>query len=362
MAFRSRVRLLGIPRSTNSAKTHPEVGSVIALSIEQEGATAEERRMDSQRVDKEKNNKLGIRNSKLLGCKLYISESRNRAAMDAIERAAKVDPEAAIVNKFEDRDYNRARYTLVSYIVHDGATGITYTPLRQTLLSMVEAALAAINLQAHLGAHPRLGVVDHISFHPLAQASLEDAAQVAKLTAADIGNGLQVPVFLYEAAHPNNRALDAIRREFGYYRPNFRGSQWAGWALPEVLPEKPDEGPSRVDPAKGMTVIGASPWMETYNVPILSTDISVARRIARQVSARGGGLPMVQTIGLVHGDDAVEVACMLLDPARVGAERVQSMVEMLAAEEGLDVEKGYFTDFSQEMIIERYMKLVSMDN
>jgi hypothetical protein len=32
---------------------------------------------------------------------------------------------------------------------------------------------------------------------------------------------------------------------------------------------------------------------------------------------------------------------------------------MLAAQEGLDVEKGYFTDLSPEMIVEQYMNLIS---
>jgi len=127
----------------------------------------------------------------LICCKLYISESRNSMALDSIERAARHDPEAVIVNKFEDRAYNRVRYTLVSYIVHDGASGTVYSPMRQTLLAMVEAAYAAIDLGMHSGAHPRFGVVDHICFHPLAQATLEEAAMVAKLAASDMGNELQ---------------------------------------------------------------------------------------------------------------------------------------------------------------------------
>ncbi|KAL5986877.1 hypothetical protein ACLOJK_015211 [Asimina triloba] len=301
------------------------------------------------------------KNSMLVCCKLYISESRNMAALERIEQAAKLDPEAIIMNKFEDRAYNRVRYTLVSYIVHDCGSGATYSPMQRTLFDMVQAAYGAINLELHLGAHPRIGVVDHICFHPLARASLEEAAHLAKLVAADIGNMLQVPVFLYEAAHPSGKTLDSIRRELGYFRPNFMGNQWAGWALPEVLPEKPDEGPVHATRARGITIIGASPWVENYNVPILSTDVAAARRIARAVSARGGGLPGVQALALVHGEETTEIACMLLEPNRVGADRVQGRVELLAAEEGLDAEKGYFTDFSQEMIVENYMKLVSAD-
>lgn len=96
-----------------------------------------------------------------------------------------------VTNKFEDRAYNRARFTLVSYVVHDSTGTAIYSPLQQTVVAMVEAAYAAINLELHSGAHPRLGVVDDIVFHPLARASLDEAAWLAKAVAADIGSRFQ---------------------------------------------------------------------------------------------------------------------------------------------------------------------------
>ncbi|KAF5481208.1 hypothetical protein F2P56_001877 [Juglans regia] len=308
-----------------------------------------------------KDKKKTIDQSSLLCCKLFISESRNHAALDAIERAGRLDPETVIVNKFPDRAYNRVRYTLVSYVMHDITGSAIYSPLQQTILAMAEAAFGAIDLETHSGAHPRLGVVDDILLHPLARASMDEAAWLARAVAADIGNRFQVPVYLYAAAHPTGKALDTIRRELGFYRPNFMGNQWAGWTMPEILSENPDEGPTMVSQARGITMIGARPWVALYNIPIMSTDVSAARRIARMVSARGGGLPTVQTLGLVHGEDSTEIACMLLEPNQIGADRVQNQVEMLAAEEGLDVEKGYFTDSSPEMIVDKYMNLISAE-
>ncbi|KAI3951644.1 hypothetical protein MKW92_020349 [Papaver armeniacum] len=294
--------------------------------------------------------------SMLLGCKLYISESRNLAALDSIERAAALHRETVIMDKFEDRVYNRVRYTLVSYVIYDSSTDSPiYSPLQQTVLAMVEAAYQAINLEHHSGAHPTLGVVDGICFHPLGREKLEEAAWLAKLVARDISNQLQ-------AANPTGKTLDAIRRDLGYFRPNYMGSQWAGWALPEVLNENPDEGPTQVPRARGIVIIGASPWVRTFNIPVMSTDVSITRRIACKVSARGGGIPTVQAIGLVHGEDSTEIACYLLEPNRVRADLMQNQIGLLAAEEGLDVEKGYFTDYSPEMILEKYKKLVSKIN
>ncbi|KAK8627202.1 hypothetical protein V6N13_134821 [Hibiscus sabdariffa] len=297
----------------------------------------------------------------LICCKIFFSECRSREPLDAIERAAGLDPETVVVSKFEDRAYNRTRFTLVSYVVHDSTGSAIYSPLQQTVIAMVEAAYGTINLELHSGTHPRLGTVDDIVLHPLARASLDEAAWLAKAIAADIGNRFHVPVFLFGAAHPTGRALDTIRRELGYYRPNAMGNQWAGWTLPETLSVHPDEGPTHVSRARGITMIGACPWVGLYNVPIMTADVSVARRIARMVSARGGGLPTVQSLGLVHGEDSIEIACILLEPNQVGADRVQSQVEMLAAQEGLDVEQGYFTDSSPEMIVDKYLSLISGD-
>ncbi|XP_012088348.1 formimidoyltransferase-cyclodeaminase isoform X1 [Jatropha curcas] len=286
-------------------------------------------------------------------CKLYISESRNKAALESIERAAKLFPQAPIVNKFEDATYNRVGYTLVSHL--DPKQSLDSCPLKSAVLTMVKAAFEAIDLELHCGSHPRLGVVDHICFHPLTHSSLDHAADIAKSLAVDVSSSLQVPTFLYGAANEQGRTLDLIRRELGYFKPN-SGNQWIGGPKSEYLSVKPDEGPAQVTREKGVVVIGATQWVDNYNVPVFSTDIAAVRRIAKRVSGRGGGLTSVQTMALTHGDDVIEVACNLLEPSKVGGERVQQEVERLAEEEGVAVGKGYFTDFSQEKIIQSYLK------
>ncbi|KAH7842766.1 hypothetical protein Vadar_008957 [Vaccinium darrowii] len=271
--------------------------------------------------------------SMLACCKVYISESRNKAALDSIERAAKLFPQAALINKFEDETYNRVGYTLVSKLTPDPSLGVC--PLKSTVFAMVKAAFEAIDLESHCGSHPRLGVVDHICFHPLGCTTLDRMAVLAKSLAADIGSTLQVPTFLYGAAHEEGRTLDLIRRELGYFKPNFSENQWAGGPKSESLPLKPDEGPSHAVQSKGTVVIGATPWVDNYNVPIFSTNIGQVRRIAKRVSGRGKGHPSVQAMALAHGEDVIEVACNLLDPSKVGGDLVQLEVERIAGEEGL---------------------------
>ncbi|KAL5986874.1 hypothetical protein ACLOJK_015208 [Asimina triloba] len=328
-----------------------------------------------------------LRRHMLACCKIYVSESRNGAALEWMERAGKAYPEAAIINKFQDEAYNRVGYTLVSRFTSADNDAL---PLRNAVFSMVKAAFHAIDLELHSGTHPRLGVVDHICFHPLAQASLHQAAGLAKLLAAQIGPNLQawdllirtavysslriwtrrskygapsnsstwmVPTFLYGAAHEQGRTLDFIRRELGYFKPNAVGNLWSGGAISDSLQLKPDIGPTQAARSTGVLVVGATRWVDNYNIPIASSDIAAIRRIARRVSGRGGGLASVQAMALAHGEDLTEVACNLLDPSRVGAAQVQHEVERLAREEGMTVGNGYFTDLSQEEIIDKYIKL-----
>lgn len=124
----------------------------------------------------------------LLCCKLYLSESRNLLPLKSIEQAARLHPDAVIVNKFKDDAYNRVGYTLVSSLSKNSSPN---PALAEAVVSMVEEAFRSINLERHSGTHPRLGVVDHICFHPLASSTLDHAAGLAKTVAAAIGGCLQ---------------------------------------------------------------------------------------------------------------------------------------------------------------------------
>lgn len=156
---------------------------------------------------------------------------------------------------------------------------------------------------------------------------------------------------MYGAAHREGKSLDSIRRELGYFKPNSSDNQWVG-----ELKLPPDEFPEST--TKGAIVIGATKWVDNYNIPVFSDDTAAVRRISKKVSGRGGGLPSVQSMALAHGNGVMEVACNLLEPSKIGGEQVQLEVERLAEEEdNLKVGKGYYTDHSQQDTIERYMKL-----
>ncbi|KAI3989949.1 hypothetical protein MKX01_003652 [Papaver californicum] len=278
-------------------------------------------------------------------CKVYIYESRNKAVLESIEKATKLYPGVAIVNKFEDEVYNRVGYTIVSKFTPNAVE--ESGAFRNVVVAMVKDAFDSIDLELHCGTHPRLGVVDHICFHPLAQTSLDETAWLEKLVATDIGSSLQVPTFLYGAAYQEGKRLELIRRQVGYFKPNSEGNQWEGALGSDSLPLKPDEGPHQATPTKGVVIVGATQWVDNYN------NFITGERARRRVS-------FCSSNGTCSRWDIIEVACNLLEPGKFTADQVQHKVKRLAVEEGMTAGKGYYTDFSQEKIGESYLKLNSV--
>jgi glutamate formiminotransferase len=142
-------------------------------------------------------------------CKLYISESRNEKALSAIAAAAERHRQRApVVNVFPDREYNRVGYTIVGSLNNqqqqqegEGGGGgeeeavskegvsllRSALPLHRAVVGMVGAALSEIDMEQHVGSHPRLGVVDHMCFHPIGSATVASVASLALASAQEIG-------------------------------------------------------------------------------------------------------------------------------------------------------------------------------
>lgn len=122
--------------------------------------------------------------------------------------------------------------------------------------AVVEAAFKAIkkageliDMSKHKGAHPRMGATDVCPLIPIANISMEETAQYAKILAQKVGEILSIPVYLYEAAQENkNRSNLSI----------IRAGEYEGFSKKILMPEwKPDFGPAVFDVKRGATVIGA---------------------------------------------------------------------------------------------------------
>ena len=84
----------------------------------------------------------------------------------------------------------------------------------------------------------------------------------------------------------------------------------------------PDLGPDAPDPHLGATAVGSRPPLIAVNVELATTDVEIARRIARETRERDGGLLGVRAMGLpLASRGTVQVSMNLVDLAATGIER-----------------------------------------
>jgi glutamate formiminotransferase / 5-formyltetrahydrofolate cyclo-ligase len=171
-------------------------------------------------------------------------------------------------------------------------------------------------------------VLDVLPIVPLGGATMDDAVRLAHRAGESLGT-LGFPVFLYGSAAtiPHRRSLPNIRRG---------GYEGVASRLEDPL-WKPDYGPKTLDPHRGAVAVGARPVLVAFNAYLDTSDVEVARAVARRVRESGGGLPAVRALGLHVGGKA-QVSMNLTDleqtPISVALEAVRSA----AADFGASVE------------------------
>jgi glutamate formiminotransferase len=256
----------------------------------------------------------------VLECVVNVSEGRDAAALATLADAAG----PLLLDLHRDADHNRSVFTLAGRpdAVDDAAR------------ALATATLARLDLRTHVGAHPRLGVLDVVPFVPYARG----VAPPADLTAAaarrdDFARWLaaahDVPTFLYGPLPGGSmRTLPDVRRHaFG--------------DGPSAL--HPDFGPPRLSLRSGATAVGARSVLVAYNVWVDSP--AVARVVAPQVRS-----PQVRALGLTTGVRA-QVSCNLIDPVRVGPAAVYDAVSALVEDAGGTVEGAELVGLIPEVVL-----------
>ena len=166
-----------------------------------------------------------------------------------------------------------------------------------------------------------------------------------------IGEELQIPVYLYEAAatRPERKNLATIRK-----------SEFEGLLNEINLPERlPDFGPAAVGSA-GATVVGARRFLVAYNFYLNTDKVDVAKSIAKSIRESSGGMPGVKSIGLLV-DGRAQVSMNLVDYTQSPLHTVMDRVTELAQAQGYTVAESELIGLiPQEVIVQaaaHYLKL-----
>src|SRR5216110_964207 len=254
--------------------------------------------------------------STLVECVPNFSEGRDRAKVDAIVEAMKLDG-VYLLDREMDADHNRCVITLVG----------EREPIQEAVIRGVGKAAELIDLNQHQGAHPRLGAADVVPFIPIEGVSIEDCVAMARHVGEQIWKRHHIPVYLYEAAaaSPERQNLENIRRG------QFEGIRDEIATNPA---RKPDFGEARLHPTAGACVVGARKFLIAYNIFLNTPDVDVAKKIAKAVRFSTGGLRFVKAAGfLVRGQ--AQVSMNLTDFEQTPIHRVFELVRREAERYGV---------------------------
>lgn len=162
--------------------------------------------------------------------------------------------------------------TVVTFV---GAPG----PVIEAAFRAIKKAGELIDMSKHKGEHPRMGATDVCPLIPIANISMEETAVWAQQLAQRVGNELEIPVYLYEAAQPNKVRSNLSVIRAGEYEGFFKKIKDPVW--------KPDFGPAEFDVKRGATVIGARDFLVAYNINLNTTSTRRANAIAFDVREAG---------------------------------------------------------------------------
>mmetsp|Transcript_13293 Transcript_13293/g.21715 ORF Transcript_13293/g.21715 Transcript_13293/m.21715 type:complete len:305 (+) Transcript_13293:459-1373(+) len=244
---------------------------------------------------------------------------------------------AGLLSVFSDQAYRRSSFVFAGDL----------KKLQVAAIELVQRAFEKISLTEHVCKHPRIGVVDNICFSPLVGDGLDGCAlaarNVAKQIPAAVSTKVKTVVYGYGTV-----TLAQVRRHTPYFsRSALSGDLDIQADRLGQLEQCASFGPEFVVPNVGYCCVGAVPYVTSFNVPLDSDDLALARKLASRIRSRSGGLAAVEAVGLCRGDGGVEVACNLLDLSVTNTVEVQKQLETLS---GL-VLQGYVVGPSWEEIL-----------
>lgn len=259
--------------------------------------------------------------AEIVECVPNFSEGRRKDVVDAIAAEIASVPGARVLDVEMDADHNRSVITFVG----DRAA------VAEAAFRGAKASVERIDMNRHRGAHPRVGALDVLPFIPIAGVTMDDCVALARTVGKRIADELGVPVYLYgdAAIRPDRRALPDVRRG------EYEGLK----AEIETNPDRrPDFGPAKMHPTAGATIVGARPILIAWNVNLKSTDLRVAKRIAKAIRESDGGLPAVRAKGFELAERGlVQVSMNMLDYRETSLVTAFEAIRALASKEGVEI-------------------------
>jgi glutamate formiminotransferase/formiminotetrahydrofolate cyclodeaminase len=259
--------------------------------------------------------------AKIVECVPNFSEGRRPEVIEAILAEIKSVPGVLLLDREMDADHNRAVVTFVG-----GPEEV-----KAAAFKAIAKATELIDMEKHHGEHPRMGATDVVPFIPISEVTQRDCVLLAEQLGEQIGEKLQIPVYLYEAAarRPERQNLADVRRG------EYEGIK----AEIETNPDrKPDFGPAKMHPTAGAVAIGARMPLIAFNVYLGTPYVGIAKRIARAIRFSGGGLRYCKALGFeIKERHQAQISMNLVNYKKTTIFRVFEMIKAEAERYGVPI-------------------------
>lgn len=249
-----------------------------------------------------------------------FSEGRNQEVIDGLVEVSQSTPGASLLDYLADYDHNRTVLTLVG----------SPKAIVEVAFNLVKYASDKIDMTNHKGEHPRMGAMDVAPLVPLKDVSMEDCVALAKEIGKRIGEELNIPIFLYEAAATNSARQNLAKVRKGQFEGMADKLQDPDW--------QPDYGPSEVHPTAGVTAVGVRKPLVAFNVNLGTDNLDIANKISRAVRGSSGGFKHIKAMGVALEDRGiVQVSMNVVDFEKAPLYRVLETIRFEAKRYGVQV-------------------------
>jgi glutamate formiminotransferase len=257
--------------------------------------------------------------AQIVECIPNFSEGKYKALINELADAVRSTSGVMLLNQSSDESHNRTVLTFAG-----SPEGVL-----DAAFKCAKIAVEKIDLTRHSGEHPRMGAVDVIPFVPLRDITTAECVEMSKKLGQKLWDELRLPVFLYEdsASTPERKNLATLRR-----------GQFEGMAEkiknPAFTPDYGDE----LHKTAGITACGARRPLIAFNINLSTSDVEIAKKIAKIIRDSSGGLKSVKSIGIMlHERNTAQVSINMTNYLDTPLYRVLELVKIEAARFGVSV-------------------------
>ena len=256
----------------------------------------------------------------IVQCVPNFSEGRDLEKIEKIVEPLRGVPGVKLLNYEGDKDYNRLVVTVIG----------EPEAVKNAVFKSIGVAKDVIDMNHHKGQHSRFGACDVCPFIPIKDMSMDDAVKLSNELGQMVGEEYEIPVFLYEASATKTERENLAEVRRGEYEGLDEKLSNPNW--------KPDFGPDKKHKTAGAIAIGARKPLIAYNINLDTTNLEIAKKIAKTIRHSNGGYRYIKAGPVeVPERNMTQVTMNLTDYTKTAIYRAFEAVKMEARRYGVNV-------------------------